>query len=197
MQLKYVGPKPIISEHGISFKDGKDDKYVYIQSALEVLHAINHEYDKGKIYKYDTEFKKLSDKEVEDSIIKYKPELKKTIEEKIKLYKKYLDKEIKDVAQNHPLLTSLELEALKNNFKIMHEYRVQRAINKIYYMHIVQIISDIIRKHTIKDITTPFNERFWHVMQTVQGDLALGKNSIKSSLKENQDSTLELTIGFI
>ena len=30
MELKYVGLKPVISEHGISFKDGKEDKYVYI-----------------------------------------------------------------------------------------------------------------------------------------------------------------------
>ena len=52
MQLKYVGPKPMISEHGISFKDGKEDKYVYIQNAIEILHALNHEYVKGKIYHF-------------------------------------------------------------------------------------------------------------------------------------------------
>lgn len=194
MQLKYVGPKPIISEHGVSFKDGKEDKYVYIQSAIEILHALNHEYIKGKIYKYDANFIKLSDKEIENTILKYKPELKSTIEKEISSYKIYLDEEIKNVKESHPLLIELELNALKNNLQIMHEYRVQRAVNKIYYMHIIEIISDLIKEHKIRDISIPFNEKFWHILQTVQGDLARGKNSIDSKLIENENCTLELKI---
>ncbi|WP_428028632.1 hypothetical protein, partial [Arcobacter sp.] len=191
------GPKPIISEHGVSFKDGKDDKYVYIQNAIEVLHALNHEYIKGRIYKYDAEFIKLSDQEIEDTIIKYKPELKSTIEKEINSYKIYLNEEIEKIATSHPLLNELELSAFKNNLKIMHEYRIQRAINKIYYMHIIEIISDMIKEHKIRDISTPFNERFWHIMQTIQGELANGKNYVKSSLHEKSDSTLELEMDFL
>ena len=196
MQLKYVGPKPMISEHGISFKDGKEDKYVYIQNAIEILHALNHEYVKGKIYKYDPDFSELSEKEVEDTIIKYKPELKKTIEKEINSYELHLKNEIENVKDSHPLLSDLELKALKNNFEIMHEYRVQKAINKIYYMHIIEIISDLIKEHKIKDISIPFNERFWHVLQTIQGYLAQGKNSLNSKLIQDENSILELQIRF-
>ncbi|WP_419765162.1 MAG: hypothetical protein ACNI28_01800 [Arcobacter sp.] len=196
MQLKYVGPKPMISEHGVSFKDGKEDKYVYIQNAIEILHALNHEYIKGKIYKYDPNFSKLSEKEVENTIIKYKPELKKSIEKEVNSYEIYLKNEIENVKDSHPLLSDLELKALKNNLEIMHEYRVQRAINKIYYMHIIEIISDLIKEHKIKDITIPFNEKFWHVLQTIQGNLAQGKNSVNSKLIEDDNSILELKIRF-
>ena len=40
MELKYVGLKPVISEHGISFKDGKEDKYVYLSFAIDILIAL-------------------------------------------------------------------------------------------------------------------------------------------------------------
>lgn len=194
MQLKYVGPKPMISEHGVSFKDGKEDKYVYIQSAIEILNALNHEYTKGKLYKYDADATKLSDQEIENIIIKYKPALKTTIEKEISSYKIYLNDEIENVQNSHPLLNELELSTLQNNLKIMHEYRVQRAINKIYYMHIIEIISDLIKEHKIKDISMPFHERFWHVMQTIQGNLAQSKTFVSSKLIENENSTLELEI---
>ena len=197
MKLKYVGPRPMISEHGISFKDGKEDKYVYIQNAIEILNAINHDYEKGRIYKYDTENSKLNDQEVENFILKYKPELNSTIKKEITSYKLHLDEEIENVSISHPILTQAELTVLQNNFKIMYDYRVQRAINKIYYMHIIEIISDIIKAHKIRDITAPFNEKFWHIMQTIQGNLAHGKNPIRSKLNEREDITLELEIDFI
>ncbi len=196
MQLKYVGPRPIISEHGIGFKDGKEDKYVYIHHAIEILHALDHEYVKGKVYKYDTDFIKLTDEEIEDIIIKYKPTLKSTIEKEIDSYKIYLNDEIKNTKESHPLLNELEENTLKNNLKLMHEYRVQRAINKIYYMHIIEIISDLIKEHKIKDISIEFNEKFWHVLQTIQGELAHGKNSINSKLLERENAILELKIDF-
>ncbi|ADG93823.1 conserved hypothetical protein [Arcobacter nitrofigilis DSM 7299] len=194
MQLKYQGPKPIISEHGVSFKDGKEDKYVYIQTAIEILNAIDHEYVQGKVYKYDAKILKPSDEEIEKIIIGYKPELKQTIDEEITSYKQYLKEEIENTSNSHPLLNKDELSALQNNLKIMHEYRIQRAINKIYYMHIIEIISDLIKEHEIKDISTPFNEKFWHVLETIQGALAKVKNYRASKIKENPDSTIELKI---
>ncbi|WP_419767055.1 hypothetical protein [Arcobacter sp.] len=196
MQLKYIGPKPIISEHGVSFKDGKEDKYVYIQTAIEILNAINHEYVQGIIYKYDAQITKPSDEEIENIIIGYKPELRKTIEKEITSYKQYLKEEIENSPISHPLLNKDELMALQNNLKIMHEYRIQRSINKICYMHIIEIIADIIKEHKIKDISSPFNEKFWHVMQTIQGQLSNKRNYVDTQIKENKNGTIELSMKF-
>ena len=76
----------------------------------------------------------------------------------------------------------------------MKDYKIQRAINKIYYFHIVELIADIIKSHKIRDISTPFNEHFWHILQTLQGQLSKTKDSIKTELHENENSTLELKI---
>lgn len=197
MQLKYIGPKPIITELGISFKDGKEDKYVYIQFAIDILNALNHNYKKGQIYKHEIESPILTDNEIEAIILEYKPQLLENIKIEIESYTTHLDNEIKNLNENHKLLNEAELYALENNLKIMKEYRIQRAVNKIYYMHIIKIIAEIIKEHKIRNITTPFNEKHWHILQTLQGELASGKNYIKSQLEEHEDSTLELKIDII
>lgn len=57
MKIKYAGPRPQISHHGVSFKDGKEDKYVYLMIALQILKAIDKDYEEKKSYSYDLETK--------------------------------------------------------------------------------------------------------------------------------------------
>ena len=45
----------------------------------------------------------------------------------------------------------------------------------------------ILREH-LKEIDTPFNEKFWHVLQTLQGALESGKNSKDTKLIEKTDA---------
>lgn len=197
MKLKFVGAKPVISEHGISYKDGKHDKYVYIQSSMELLNALNHKYEKGKIYKHDIENPNFTDDEIENIISKENPSIKDEIQNDVNSYEKHLLEEMENVGASHPLLNDLEITALKNNYKIMVDYRIQRAINKIYYLNILEVISKVVRRNKIKDITTPFNEKYWHILHTLQGKLAEGKNPIKSNLIEKENQTLELKIDII
>lgn len=48
MKVEYAGPKPIIDEKGIFFKDGKEDKFVYLTFAIDILNSINHPYEEKK-----------------------------------------------------------------------------------------------------------------------------------------------------
>ena len=65
----------------------------------------------------------------------------------------------------------------------MREYKIQRAVNKIYYIHSIKHIATIIKREKIKEIDTPFYEKYWHVLQTIQGKLSEGRTSIGSNLK--------------
>lgn len=193
MELKYAGPKPLISQQGVDFKDGKEDKYIYIFPAIEILKALSHQYDKDRVYSYSIDSFEFTEDDI-NSLISKNNTLKNIINNEIESYKNHLNDEIETLEISHPLLNEDELKVFKNNLKIMKEYRIQRAINKIYYMHIVEEISNLIRNYKIKDVKTPFNEKFWHVLQTIQGKLSEGKNSIKSELKEHSDNTIELKI---
>ena len=66
---------------------------------------------------------------------------------------------------------------------IMKNYRIQRSVNKIYYMHSIELIKKIIFRENIKEIDTPFFEKYWHVLQTIQGSVESGRHSLHTSLK--------------
>ena len=45
-KVHYVGPRVKISNHGIVYRRSKEDKYVYLMVALEILKGIDNDYDK-------------------------------------------------------------------------------------------------------------------------------------------------------
>ena len=63
----------------------------------------------------------------------------------------------------------------------MRNYKIQRAKNKIFYFHCIETVVETILKYKIKELDTPFNERFWHILQTIEGNLS--NHKITSTLK--------------
>ncbi len=182
MTIKYAGPRPEISHHGIQFKDGKEDKYVYLIIAVQILKAIDKDYEEKKSYSYDTNTKRFSDDELLNIMHEYEPHLKEAVmQEEIK-YEEHLQEEIEQVKQRTDL-KEIEKDIWINNLNIMQQYRIQRAVNKIYYLHCVKDISTVIKRERIKEIDTPFYEKYWHVLQTIQGMLSEGRDSVGSDLK--------------
>ena len=182
MKLEYTGPKEIISPHGISFKNGKDDKYVYIYPAMQIYNAVHHNYEKGVIYTHNIEGKRLKDGDILNAILNLKTDLKVTSEKEIFELEQFLDNEIEKVKEEIKF-TDEEKLVYKNNLIIMKKYRLQRETNKIIYNHLIEIIVDNIIEHKLKELNTPFNERFWHILQSIQGELSNHeKKSIGSQL---------------
>ncbi len=187
MKLEYAGLKPIISEHGITFKDGKEDKFKYLKYAAELLEAFDHEYKRKTNYTHELKEQRLSSNEMLKLILKFHPNIESSMQTEINSYLKHLDEEENDV-QNRSLLNELEKEAFINNLKIMREYKIQRARNKIFYFHCIETIVELIIEHEIKHIEVPFNERFWHVLQTLQGKLSEHKISSDISTTKNDEA---------
>lgn len=197
MKLSYVGPKEIISHHGISFKDGKEDKHSYIASAMQIYHAIHHDYKKDVIYSHDIKKELPNDEDILNKILNLKPELKDICEHEINQLTITLDEEIKNVEKLNNL-NDEEINVYQKNLIIMKEYTLQRQTNKVIYNHILEIIVDDILENKLKEINTPFNEKYWHVLQSIQGELSnhekrsigscldtIHKDSITISLKIN------------
>lgn len=179
MKIEYAGLKPVISEHGISFKDGKEDKYKYLKYAMDILVAIDHPYKNKEKYSHIIPNKRITTDEMLDILRLHHPDIDETMENEISNYTNHLDEEEEEV-QKRTKLTELEKTAFINNLKIMRKYKTQRAMNKIFYFHCIETIIETIIDNKIKTLDTPFNERFWHILQTIQGDLS--KNKISSNL---------------
>lgn len=171
MILKYTGPKEMISAHGISFKSGKDDKYVYIYPAFELYKALHHNYEEGHVYSHSIEGKRLDDEELLNNIISLRSDFQKNCQIQIDEFIETLDVEVEKV-KNHMEYTEDEKKVFKNNLIIMKNYRIQRETNKIIYYELIKIIVDDIFNHKIKAINSPFSERYWHIYQSIQGELS-------------------------
>jgi len=182
MEIKYAGPRPVISYHGIDFKDGKEDKYVYLIIAVQILKAIDKDYEEKDSYSYDTNTKRFSDAELLDIMLSYESNLKEAVVQEEMNFEEHLKKEIQQV-ENRNDLKEIEKKAWINNLNIMKKYRIQRAVNKIYYVHCIKDIARVIKRERIKEIDTPFFEKYWHVLQTIQGALSEGRDSYASDLK--------------
>jgi len=183
LPIKYVGPRPIISQHGITYKEGKEDKYIYLTTALEILRDINFNYEDKKSYSHPIHTKPITTKQMEILLKDYESQLEQHILDEKNRYEQKIQQEIQDV-QHHQYLSDIDKEVWINNIKLMKDYRIQRAINKIYYMHCINDIKKVILREHLKEIDTPFNEKFWHVLQTLQGILESGKNSKNTKLTE-------------
>jgi hypothetical protein len=180
LKLEYAGFKPVISEHGISFKDGKEDKFIYLSFAIDILNAINHTYEQKKTYSHQVNTKPLSPDEIINILLKYHPDLELNMNKEINSYLLHLDEEEKTIEDRTHLL-DIEKNTYISNLKIMRNYKIQRAKNKIFYFHCIETIVETILKYKIKELDTPFNERFWHILQTIEGNLSHHK--ISSNLK--------------
>ena len=186
MKVEYAGPKPIIDEKGIFFKDGKEDKFVYLTFAIDILNSINHPYEEKKVYSNQINHKNLSSNEILDILLKFHPNLENTMNTEISSYLIHLDNEEKEI-ENRTTLSDIEKYAYISNLRLMKNYKIQRAKNKIFYFHCIQTIVELIIQHKIKKLEIPFNEKFWHILQSIEGKLSLHRigSSLKTSTENN------------
>jgi len=198
MKIEYAGPRPMISQHGIDFKDGKEDKYVYLMISIQILQAIDKNYEEHKSYSYDTKTKRFSNDEIHQILNSYSTTLEQDVEDAEKSYTQKIDEEIEHIKMRTNLKET-EKNVWVNNLEIMRKYRIQRSINKIYYMQSIELIKEIIKREEIKEIDTPFYEKYWHVLQTIQGALEEGRRSVHTELKierSNENMIAKLIIGY-
>ena len=191
MKFEYVGYRPVISHNGVTFKQGKDDKFIYLPYAYEILNALNHEYTTNK-NKYSNSIN-LDNSNI-DKLYKvvetYFPDIEKSIEDKLKKYREHLEEERENII-SRPHLSDIEKNIFLSNLDLMKNYRINRAKNKIFYYFVIATIVEIIKEKRIKEIDIPYHNKFWHVLNTIQG--VLSSEKINSNIKAVYlDTKLEL-----
>lgn len=194
MFLKYVGPKPVISPKGVSFKNAKEDKYLYLNITLQLLQAL--EGKGGKTIEYDLNTKRLNDQEIQGLILNYIPNMENTIDKQISNYKEKLEKEL-DTAKNRYMLNDAEKSVYVKNLELMEEYRIQRAKNKICYEYAIETLCEMIRENRTEKIALPFYEKFSHVLKSIETTLVMNKPPVSSKIsifKEGEKLFVELSI---
>jgi len=181
MLLKYAGPKPLVSAHGITFDFNKEDKFIYLSIVAELIQALDHDYIENKRYTYlarakpldiDSIFKLISDKE---------PNLSSQIEERRLIAEKEIENEIQRARDNR-LLGEEERNVLIRNINLLHDYQVNRAVNKTLYYCGVDAIANEIKKGHIDSISAPMFPKFLHVLHSIQGAFKLLMPSVETQI---------------
>jgi len=178
LNVQYAGPKPSISQHGIFFKGGKEDKYIYLKMAIFFLLSIDKEH--GKKY-HGGAYENIHDTDIPTILQGYEPELEKHIAEEEIRYEKHIDEMIAQV-KAHPL-SDADRSAWINNIILMKPYKIQREINKLYYIHCIKAIKAIIHRDMIKEIDVEFSLRSWHILESIAGNLGYGVKSVRTAIK--------------
>lgn len=181
MQIKYVGPKPIISKTGISFDSQYDDRYTYLNIAVQLLKALDHEYFEDKTYKYAVDSGRLKDSDIVDGLKEYCGNLDHAVEEGIKAEQKLIDDELKQAKENKSI-SELEREALIKNIRMMESYRLQYATNEKLYNCAVQRLATYVKQDHIDYVIVPMFQRFAAVLHSVQDELANQKFPIDTRM---------------
>jgi len=181
MQIKYVGPKPIISKTGISFDSQYDDRYTYLNIAVQLLKALDHEYFEDKTYKYAVDSGRLKDSDIVDGLKEYCGNLDHAVEEGIKAEQKLIDDELKQTKENKSI-SELEREALIKNIRMMESYRLQYATNEKLYNCAVQRLATYVKQDHIDYVIVPMFQRFAAVLHSVQDELANQKFPIDTRM---------------
>jgi hypothetical protein len=196
MNIKYAGPKPIISFRGINFDNNKEDKYVYLNVAVQILKSINHEYIQNKVYTYDIKAQRLSENELVDELRKCCA----NFDELVKSQNHNIEKEVEDLIQRaheNAILNNEEKIVLEKNIEIMHDYLIQRSINKRVYYCVIDKLATVIEEAKIDHIIVPMFQTFLHTLHSIQGSLANLKQPILSDLdiyKEGEGLLIKLKI---
>ena len=192
MKIQYTGLKPVVNAHGISFKEGKEDKFIYLPFAVDILNAINHDYEQKRVYSHELNNKEFTPSEIIDTIMKFHPDLEETMKKEMDSYNTHLNNEEESVKNRKDLL-DIEKDIFIQNLRLMRNYKIQRAKNKVFYFHYIETIVENIMKHKIKEINTPFNMKFWHILQSIEGKLS--SHRIGSSLKVlNENNSLKAVL---
>ncbi len=196
MTLKYSGPKPIISHTGIEFDNNKEDKYVYINIALQFLHALSHEYFEDKKYVYQTDTNRISEIELINEVKKYCPNMNSLIDKQNHSIEEEVEHQLQRAHESCVLDDSCKV-VLEENINIMHDYLVQRSVNKAVYYCLVDALADLLKKDNIDFVIVPMYQNYFHVLHSVQGSLKKQKFPIDTSLeiyKEGSDLLAKLDV---
>ena len=196
MQLKYVGPKPIISHTGIEFDKNKEDKYVYLNIAIQLIKALSHDYYADKTYYYNANVPRFSDDELLTAIKRVCKDFDSLVDKKEHDIEDEIQHNIQRANESFTLKDA-DKEVLKNNIHIMHDYMVQRSINKSIYYCLINKLAELVKKDHIDHIVTPMFQSYLHVLHSVQGVLIEQKYPIDTKIeifKKNGELLVKLQV---
>lgn len=182
MQIKYVGPKPIISKTGIAFDNQFDDRYTYLNIAVQLLKALDNDYFEDRTYQYEVDSRRLNDQDILEGILHYCGSLDDVVSLDVEEENRLIDSEIRSAGENTEL-TEEERAALIKNIELMRNYRLQYRTNETLYNCAVKILAGLVKEAHIDYIIVPMFQRFAAILHSVQDEILRQKFPLETRME--------------
>jgi hypothetical protein len=182
MKLKYIGPKPEISGSSVSFNRCKEDKFLYISTAYQLLKSLDHDYVNCKSYVDTVNMTYNSEDELKKLIATACPDLETCIKDHQEMLLSLFERETQQIKKSLRM-DPVSKEIYLKNHALMKEYRIQRQINKSVYYMLIHKLTHAIREKRIEYIITPVHHRFTYVLMNLQKALMQEKTPLFTELE--------------
>jgi hypothetical protein len=171
-KLKYVGAKPKVSQHGVSFDQSEPDSYTFLSAAAELLETLDFNPSEGKsIYLHEIEEKEYNAAKLIDFLEKHCRNVDIIFDEGQEHTNAIIDEYRTKVEANSNLSTD-EKRAWLGNIDIMRDYYLQYTTNERAYQCILKVIADKIHENHIDLIRVPLGRNYGlvlsHLVQVLQ-----------------------------
>jgi hypothetical protein len=167
MKVKYVGAKPTVSQHGVSFDQSKPDKYTFINPAIELIEAIENFEGGDTLDLREWEGHRYKDRELLSKVESYCENIENLNEQRENEVAELI-RRLEESTQNSDKLTSDEKRAYMGNIKIMRGYYMQYVTNDLIYGCLLRLLADKITKSGLKKIYFPLKHNYGLVLSHLQ-----------------------------
>lgn len=186
MKIIYAGPRPSISHTGIFYETHRPDKFIYFQDVFHLFVLLEEATSNAQPLIFTKAHSKASAKEIMAWVHLHHEEIEKEVESELFDYKQHLKEQEQEVF-TRKRLNDDEKQAFYKNLTMMHDYRMQRATNKILYWRMIETICDLIVDKGIHQFVFPFSPSTFHIAQAIENHIAARRLPLRSMLyvKEN------------
>jgi hypothetical protein len=188
MELKYVGAKPIVSQHGVTFDQNKPDKYTFINSAIELLEALNRDINDDEVIELKSfKYEELNGKQLLEKLELYCKDIDEVFATREALTEELIDR-YKSSVESNSNLTNDEKMAWLGNIRLMKDYYLQYITNENAYNAILNTLADAITSKHIKEILFPIGRNYALVLSHLADTLTDHKPPVDAKMTfEDQD----------
>ena len=178
-RLDYAGPKPVCSKHGVLFDYAKEDRYIYLDTLIQLVEALDARSLHEGTLRFGIKKEAFDGDVILQKIRKYDPRIGRRMEKAATEARNFL-RDMAGRVEESTTLSALEKETWLKNIALMEEYVVQRAVNKTVYYVLIDLLARKLKEGNVRYILFPMHRNFHHVAKSLSNALAKQKPPIPS-----------------
>lgn len=185
MKLKYVGDKPKVSQHGVTFDHTKVDKYTYLNAAVELLEALSYGATESTKHLYRTQNDEYDADELLRLLKKFCKNIEKVFDEQEDKSKEFIASMMQRVNENDSLSYD-DKKAWVTNMKMMREYYFQFITNQSAYECALHSLVDEIVVAQVQKVEVPLFRNYGIILTDLKPLLETRKPPVDMNMTVKQ-----------